>query len=400
MTDAAIVLDFGSELLSQPFCAPGDCRSASYCRSWLPIRVGECFVERKETLTGASSFTSRCMPTPCALDNGVESGMTRLPTEQLAGVAGICDKSRWIAWPARGLSNLHALLTHALDFGYHFSHRVAFSCAQIKGHAFVSIKQVLERKDMRRRQIRNVNIVADCRPIGCRIIRSIDVQRRPGAASHIHGQRDQMSFRAVHLSDFAFQVRPSRVEVSQRHASQTVSLSVPIQSALQEALGFSVRVNRHLRMILRDRNRGRHSVRRTRRGKNNVLDARIHKNIEEVEGIHDIVLEVLARLAHRLTYVSARREVDDRLNAILGKSGAQQCRVSQVSTNQRAPLYGPGMAGGKIVEYDRLATHLGEQFGRVTTDIACSASHQDSSSQWDCPLVKAPFARFCFRCHE
>ena len=98
--------------------------------------------------------------------------------------------------------------------------------------------------------------------------------------------------------------------------------------------------------------------------------------LEQVEGSHHVVAEVLARLLHALTHVGVGGKVDNRLHPVL-QSCKQRRRIQKIPLHQRPPLYRPPMPHAQVVEDHRRVPRLVQGFGRMAADVACSANHQD-----------------------
>src|SRR5688572_7020769 len=115
----------------------------------------------------------RAMPSPGGFDNRPDRGELGSPAKQLVSQPGIGNKFRRIARTPRSddLGDRAAgYFASSLD---HFAHAVAAACAEIhlEGRARL---QLLESCQMCRRQVFDMDVVADARSIGSRIIAAED----------------------------------------------------------------------------------------------------------------------------------------------------------------------------------------------------------------------------------
>src|SRR6266851_3724224 len=89
------------------------------------------------------------------------------------------------------------------------------------------------------------------------------------------------------------------VEIAKDHPTQAVGLCVPVQHALDEQLGFAIRVYRSLRMFFADRQTFWYAVGGARGGKNDLIYARICNSFQKVQRVSYIIQEVCPRDRHR-----------------------------------------------------------------------------------------------------
>ena len=78
------------------------------------------------------------------------------------------------------------------------------------------------------RQIGDVNVVPEARPIGRWVIRAMDLHFRPAAKRRIQRERNQMSFRIVIFTEVAIRIRAGCIEVPQRQIPEAMCLMKPV----------------------------------------------------------------------------------------------------------------------------------------------------------------------------
>ena len=117
---------------------------------------------------------------------------------------------------------------------------------------------------MRFREVAHVHVVANRGAVGRRVVGAEDLDMLAPSLRRFDRARDEMRFRLVCLADVAVAIGAGRVEVAQRHVTEGMRLAVPVQHPLDEALGFAIRIDRHLRMIFVDGRGARRAVGRAR----------------------------------------------------------------------------------------------------------------------------------------
>src|SRR6516162_2098011 len=102
-------------------------------------------------------------------------------------------------------------------------------------------------------QILDVDVIANRRPVRRRIIGAVDVDMRALSKGSLQYERDEVCLRCVQLTDFAAGIGAGRVEVTQRHRAQAVSLPVRVKGPLNREFGLTIGVDWKLRSGLADR---------------------------------------------------------------------------------------------------------------------------------------------------
>src|SRR5262249_49882756 len=110
-----------------------------------------------------------------------------------------------------------------------FLDRIALTAPEIEGRRWTSGGKRVQRHDVRTREIRDVNVVADAGAIGRRVI----VAEHGNARVLRRGFENEWNQMRFGQMPFAAPLRgASGVEVSQRDESKVVRLRVPVQRTL------------------------------------------------------------------------------------------------------------------------------------------------------------------------
>src|SRR5215813_2287903 len=106
--------------------------------------------------------------------------------------------------------------------------------------------------------------------------------------------------------------------------------SIPMKQPLDHQLGLSIRANRPLWVILRDRDSFRISVSGARGGENDSVNVVLAHRIEQVQSVRDVVAEIEFGRLHRFADIGEGGEVNNGPDLILAKHAAESRSVSQV----------------------------------------------------------------------
>ena len=93
------------------------------------------------------------------------------------------------------LPNGNITATCPLHSSNDLTHGVALSCAQINGSVLAALEHVLERCHVRLGEIHYMRVVADCRAVGCGVIRPVNLECRLLPQRCLNGEWNKMSFR-------------------------------------------------------------------------------------------------------------------------------------------------------------------------------------------------------------
>jgi hypothetical protein len=146
--------------------------------------------------------------------------MLWLPTEFLPRAGGVGNQNRRIARPAWTDMHRHVAIgdtAHAID---DLAHRPAVAGAEVERRTRRPVGQRAQRRDMRRRQVGDVNVIAHARAVWGRIIIAEDGEAVVGPRRGVEDERYRVRFRNVALTDVAVGVGTRRVEIAQRREGQ------------------------------------------------------------------------------------------------------------------------------------------------------------------------------------
>src|SRR5438128_532485 len=92
-------------------------------------------------------------------------------------------------------------------------------------------------------KIVHMDVIADASAVGGGVVIAEDFQSGPLALNRLEDERDQVSLRVMVLADFPALVGSRRIEVSETHKAQSISMAVGFQRILECELGGSVRIH-------------------------------------------------------------------------------------------------------------------------------------------------------------
>src|SRR6266513_166994 len=235
--------------------------------------------------------------------DGIEIVEARLPAKLPADALGAGYERRRISGAARLLAHLEWLARHPLDAGENLPHAVTVSVTDVQRGRAAPRAQVLEGVEVRGRQILDVNVVADARAIGRRIVGAEDRDLGSLADRRLAGDLDEQRRIRGRLADAAAGIRARDVEVAQRHVAKR-------------------RGRGHARV--------RDAVDRCGGGKHEVPHRALEAALKERAGRAGVVAVVLERIAHRLRHHGAGGEMHHRVDAMRLERGAHGVAVADV----------------------------------------------------------------------
>ena len=226
--------------------------------------------------------------------------------------------------------------------------------------------------DMRLRQIHDMDVIPDTRPVRRRIIPPEHrhfVQLTQRNLQHI---RDQMGLRIVILPELLRRAR--RIEITQENRLQSSPLPAPRQHLLKLQLGLPVRIRRTLRHIFMNRNLLRLTIRRARRGKHNPWNPhRLHR-LHQMHTPLEIIPEIHHRVLHRLPHQSIRRKMHHRIRLDLLHRLPGCVPVPQIPHNQTRPtVHRLPVAPLQVVKHHHLMTPVQQKLRGYASNVARTA---------------------------
>src|SRR5271155_4007464 len=171
--------------------------------------------ERSRSLFRALRLRAVQMPGKCGANDRVEIRDLGMPAEQLGGKTRVGDQYRRIAGPSCGFPARDGFAADLLGGPDHLAHRVTTAGAEVERHALPPGPEMFERTQMRFGEILDMNVVADRRTVGRRIIGTINVDLPPLSERRLQNARDQMRLGLVAFADLTPGIGAGGVEIAQ-----------------------------------------------------------------------------------------------------------------------------------------------------------------------------------------
>ena len=182
-------------------------------------------------------------PAPRVLDDHVEIGEARPPAEHLRRPARVRHQRGRIAGPPADLAKRNRSPRHPSDRRDDGTHRLSVPRSEIEPQGAVARAQAIQRAQVGLRQVDDVNVVADGRAVGRRVIGGEDLKRVPRAARGVDRQRDQVRLGVVVLADLRVGIGARGVEVAEGGVTEIVRLeyqcSIFSTASLLSPYGFT-----------------------------------------------------------------------------------------------------------------------------------------------------------------
>src|SRR5579859_3810852 len=224
-------------------------------------------------------------------------------------------------------------------------------------------------------QIIYMNVVADAGSVGSGIVGSENMQFRGETGGGAQGQRDEMSFGIVQLTDFTALVCARSVEITQAGVTELVGAVVTLERVLKKQFRHSVGIYGLSRNILFDGNFRGLAIDCAGRGENDLLYARGDCGIEQGESAFNIVVKILLGVRHRFADIRVRCKVHDCVSP--RERGCKSIRIQNVALDQLKTGRQGFIAGAKIVEDDDIVPGALKRPRRMTADVSRTTNDQD-----------------------
>src|SRR3989442_908613 len=326
----------------------------------------------------------RPVPVPGGTHDDLEVGVARRPVQLGVRLLRRRVEHRGIARAPRRQRPRYLASGDAFDGVDDLAHRVRMPGTEIVRARSIRLDQRVQRADVRIGEIGHVDVIAQARAVGRRVIVAEHLQSRP-AARRVDGARNHVDFRRVVLPDLALRIGAGRVEIPQRNRVDAVRALEVRQRALHRQLGFPVAVDRRLRMRFRDRRLDRLAVCGAGRREHEGLHRfRCHR-FQHAQRAGHVVPVVPRRLTHRLANVEQRRKMHDGEHIVLAKRLADRGHIRDVTFHEVAEGCSTAVACDQVVVDDHAVPGLAQRLRRVTADVAGAAGHEDgatASVQW------------------
>ena len=149
-----------------------------------------------------------------------------------------------------------------------------------------------------------------------------------------------------------------------------------MEDLLSHQFGVAVGGNWILRMLLVQRDVLRDSVSCAAAGEDDLLDAGVDARTEHLVHRGDVVADVLAGVADRLTHVGVGSEVKRAFDVVFSDDAGYEVVFAGVTLFERSILDGPVVAFGEVIENDGIESVELQFLTRVAANIACSTDDQ------------------------
>ena len=170
--------------------------------------------------------------------------------------------------------------------------------AQVVRLAPGPLQQPLQRQPVGPAQIADVHVVADAGAVGGAVVLSEHRDVGPFSCSRLQHQRNQVGFWFVPLTQLPLRISASGVEIAQADRLEPVGPVVVLKGLFDHQLAAAVRVDRPFGVVFADLVALRITKHRSRRGKNETLNACRCHGIQQGQRVCEVVAVVLAGRLH------------------------------------------------------------------------------------------------------
>ena len=140
-----------------------------------------------------------------------------------------------------------------------------------------------------------------------------------------------MRFWIVRLADLTGDMGAAGVEIAQRHKPQAMRLPHPLEHLFHAQLGLAVTVGRLGLVCLQNRHALRLAVCRSRRRKNNLINAVRDHGFQQNLGAAQIVVIVFERVSHGFTDERICRKMDNAVNVFRFKNRVYKFAIANIT---------------------------------------------------------------------
>jgi hypothetical protein len=317
------------------------------------------------------------MPTP-GVGNDITEILRRSPAEGGRSTRRIGDEIGGIAGAAVPALDRHAAPADALDCGNDFVDGGAFSGTEVERLGLSAADEMLGGAKMRRRKILDMDVVADRRSVGCRIVGAEDTERRTATERGLDDQRKKMRLAFVPLADLAGGIGTGRIEVTHSGGSQPVGPLEIAEHALEGELRCAIGIDRPFYCVLGDRHLVRHAVNRACRREDDPVDLLGQHRLEKAKPAGEVDVVIGPRVGHGFADKGECSEMHDGRWPDVAHHRPEALAVADIALDQRPPFDEFAVTRREIVVDDRLEAGPGERLAAVATDIAGAAGHEDA----------------------
>ena len=271
-----------------------------------------------------------------------------------------------------------------LETVHQFEHRDAAARADVEDLVRLRAPvpdHAADRGDMRAGQIHHVDIVADARSVGSRVVVAEDRKAlaQPGGRLRDIGH-EVLRHAARQLADQGRGMRADGVEIAQGNALHPLEGSHRVaQDVFAHLLGVAVgRGGRLAGRALRDGLPVRFAVNGARRREDDVPPPELAHQRDDVHERGEVVAVIFERLADRLVHGLRRGEMDHRVELVPFEDPAERFAVAAVGLDEgdlrprdaADPLDGGDVAVRKVIDDDHVVARGDQLHGGMRSDVA------------------------------
>ncbi len=306
------------------------------------------------------------------------------PAQHLLGLAGVRDQAGRIALAAVAVGHGSLLAGHLLGGVDDLLDGKPLARAEVEPVGVAALHEIVERAQMRVREIVHVDVVADARAVRRIVIRAEDRDAGALALDGLQNDGNEVRLGIVILADETVLGRTGSVEIAQEDALEPVGALAILAHPLEHELGAAVGIDGILLLRLGNRHLRRLAVSGARGREDELLRAGQHHRAQKHQRLGDIVLIVLQRILHGLAHLDEGGEVDDGVELAVHEQGVDDGSVAQVSLDELHFLVddGGGMAVDHAVKHGDVRAALHQLSNRMGADVAGSACNEHFHDGW------------------
>jgi hypothetical protein len=191
--------------------------------------------------------------------------------------------------------------------------------------------QQFQREHMRRRQIGDMNIVADGGAVR-RVVVVAEHREVPDVTLQRHHRAgNEMGFVVAQFADPARRISAAGVEIAQAKCAQSIGAAIIREHSLDHPFRRTVRVDRRAGIVFGEGAAVGVAIDRAGGGEHQAITAGLAHRIEQRQRAGDIVLVIFPRVDDRLADQARSREVHYRDDTMLREDASQRGLVQEVA---------------------------------------------------------------------
>ena len=234
----------------------------------------------------------------------------------------------------------------------------------------------IEREPVGLGKIHDVNVVADARAVGRRIVGAKDLNARFLAERDFEDIGDDVRFLPVMFAKFLG--ASGGVKIPEANIGQAVLPVIPIKNALEHQLGFAVRIDGLFRLVFSDRHMLRYTKDGAGGGEDEFADAGLNATFEEIDAIGNVVAKILTGIGHAFRHERIGRKVHHSIRTNLLQQPEQVHAVGQIKLVKfRARIHRGTMAFAEIIENDDFVAITQQMFNTNATNVTGAAGNKN-----------------------